>query len=78
MEIQKTHLYEYHKSLGAKFVPFAGYEMPVQYPKGIVEEHNQTRNEAGLFDVSHMGQLFIEDEKNLISDLETIIPCSRV
>ena len=74
MEIQKTHLYEYHKSLGAKFVPFAGYEMPVQYPKGIVEEHKQTRNEAGLFDVSHMGQLFIEDEKNLISDLETIIP----
>ena len=74
METQKTFLYEYHKSLGAKFVPFAGYEMPVQYPKGIVEEHKQTRNEAGLFDVSHMGQLFIEGEKNLISDLELIIP----
>ncbi len=74
METQKTYLYEYHKSLGAKFVPFAGYEMPVQYPKGIVEEHKQTRNEAGLFDVSHMGQLFVEGEKNLISDLEIIIP----
>jgi len=74
METQKTFLYDYHKSLGAKFVPFAGYEMPVQYPNGIVEEHKQTRNEAGLFDVSHMGQLFIEDKENLISDLELIIP----
>ena len=60
MDTQKTTLYEYHKSLGAKFVPFAGYEMPVQYSTGIVEEHKLTRNKAGLFDVSHMGQLTID------------------
>ncbi len=59
MEIQKTALYNYHKSLGAKFVPFAGYEMPVQYSSGVIEEHKMTRNNAGLFDVSHMGQLSI-------------------
>ena len=74
MEIQKTALYEYHKSLGAKFVPFAGYQMPVQYTSGIVEEHKLTRSKAGLFDVSHMGQLFIEDKSDLIKELEKIIP----
>ena len=74
MEIQKTALYEYHKSLGAKFVPFAGYQMPVQYTSGIVEEHKLTRSKAGLFDVSHMGQLFIENNINLITELEKIIP----
>ena len=74
MEIQKTALYEYHKSLGAKFVPFAGYQMPVQYTSGIVEEHKLTRSKAGLFDVSHMGQLFIENNTNLITELEKIIP----
>ena len=52
METQKTALYDYHKSLGAKFVPFAGYEMPVQYPSGIIEEHKLTRSKAGLFDTS--------------------------
>ena len=45
-------------SLGAKMVPFAGYEMPVQYPLGILKEHLHTRDKAGLFDVSHMGQAF--------------------
>ena len=45
--------------LGARIVPFAGYEMPVQYPTGIIAEHNWTRKPAGLFDVSHMGQAFI-------------------
>ncbi len=74
MEIQKTALYEYHKSLGAKFVPFAGYEMPVQYPSGIIEEHKLTRSEAGLFDVSHMGQLYLEGDSQLALDLEKIIP----
>jgi aminomethyltransferase len=74
MEIQKTALYEYHKSLGARFVPFAGYHMPVQYTSGIVEEHKLTRSKAGLFDVSHMGQLFIENNTNLITELEKIIP----
>jgi len=74
MEIQKTALYEYHKNLGAKFVPFAGYQMPVQYTSGIIEEHKLTRSNAGLFDVSHMGQLFIENKTGLIEELEKIIP----
>ena len=74
MDTQKTALYNYHKSLGAKFVPFAGYEMPVQYSSGIVEEHKITRTNAGLFDVSHMGQLLIEGNENLSDELEKIIP----
>ena len=74
METQKTALYNYHKNLGAKFVPFAGYEMPVQYSSGIVEEHKITRNKAGLFDVSHMGQLLIEGSEDLALELEKIIP----
>ena len=74
METLKTALYEYHKSLGAKFVAFAGYQMPVQYTSGIVEEHKLTRSKAGLFDVSHMGQLFIENSPDLIQELEKIIP----
>ncbi len=74
METQKTALYNYHKNLGAKFVPFAGYEMPVQYSSGIVEEHKITRNKAGLFDVSHMGQLLIEGSEDLVLELEKIIP----
>ena len=74
MQIQKTALYDYHKSLGAKFIPFAGYEMPVQYSSGIVEEHKLTRAKAGLFDVSHMGQLLIEGKDDLAIELEKIIP----
>ncbi|HAF55626.1 MAG TPA: glycine cleavage system aminomethyltransferase GcvT, partial [Thauera sp.] len=53
----RTPLYHLHVSLGAKMVPFAGYEMPVQYPAGIIKEHTHTRTQAGLFDVSHMGQV---------------------
>ena len=74
METQKTALFNYHKNLGAKFVPFAGYEMPVQYTSGIVEEHKITRSNAGLFDVSHMGQLLIEGNESLSDELEKIIP----
>jgi len=74
MDTQKTTLYDYHKSLGAKFVPFAGYDMPVQYSSGIVEEHKITRTNAGLFDVSHMGQLLIEGNETLSDELEKIIP----
>lgn len=54
--LQRTPLYELHVALGARMVPFAGYEMPVQYPLGILKEHLHTREKAGLFDVSHMGQ----------------------
>ncbi len=55
--LRRTPLYSLHQSLGARMVPFAGYEMPVQYPAGILAEHLHTRAQAGLFDVSHMGQL---------------------
>jgi aminomethyltransferase len=58
-QLRRTPLYDLHVGLGARMVPFAGYEMPVQYPTGIIAEHNWTRNEAGLFDVSHMGQAFL-------------------
>ena len=55
--LRHTPLYELHRARGAKMVPFAGYEMPVQYPTGIIAEHLHTRAQAGLFDVSHMGQI---------------------
>jgi aminomethyltransferase len=57
--IRKTPLHALHLELGGKMVPFAGYEMPVQYPAGILKEHLHTREKAGLFDVSHMGQAFL-------------------
>src|SRR4029453_8297297 len=56
-ELQKTPLHALHVELGARMVPFAGYSMPVQYPAGLMAEHRHTRDSAGLFDVSHMGQL---------------------
>jgi aminomethyltransferase len=55
----KTPLHALHIELGAKMVPFAGYDMPVQYPAGVLKEHLHTREKAGLFDVSHMGQAFL-------------------
>lgn len=58
-ETKQTILYDLHVELGAKMVPFAGYDMPVQYPDGIMKEHLHTREAAGLFDVSHMGQVVI-------------------
>jgi aminomethyltransferase len=57
--LKRTPLHDLHLSLGAKMVPFAGYEMPVQYAAGVLKEHLHTRQKAGLFDVSHMGQLFL-------------------
>jgi aminomethyltransferase len=62
-----------HKRLGAKLVPFAGYAMPVQYPEGILTEHRWTRESAGLFDVSHMGQLTLKGA-NASSSLERLVP----
>jgi aminomethyltransferase len=55
--LKRTPLYDLHRARGARMVPFAGYEMPVQYPTGIIAEHLHTRAKAGLFDVSHMGQI---------------------
>ena len=74
MEVQKTALYETHKNLGARFAPFAGYEMPIQYSDGVVKEHISTRTYAGFFDVSHMGQLYIEGGSAVEDALEKIIP----
>ena len=74
MEIKKTPLYNLHKTHGAKFVKFSGYEMPIQYKDGIITEHNLTRLKSGIFDVSHMGQLFIKGDQELINDLEKLLP----
>ena len=74
MEIKKTSLYQLHKNHKAKFVEFAGYQMPIHYSQGIVEEHKFTRNHSGIFDVSHMGQLYIYGDDQLIKDLEKIFP----
>jgi aminomethyltransferase len=57
--LKRTPLHDTHVALGAKMVPFAGYEMPVQYPTGITAEHKAVRERAGLFDVSHMGELLV-------------------
>jgi aminomethyltransferase len=74
MENKKTALNSLHKKYGAKLVSFAGYEMPIQYSKGIIEEHKNTRTNAGIFDVSHMGQLLIKDGPSLVDNLEKIFP----
>lgn len=58
-ELRRTALFDLHVELGAKMVPFAGYEMPVQYPAGVMKEHLHCRAAAGLFDVSHMGQVIL-------------------
>ncbi len=58
-ELNRTPLYDLHVALGAKMVPFAGYDMPVQYALGVMKEHLHCRAQAGLFDVSHMGQVIL-------------------
>ena len=74
--LRRTPLIELHRELGAKLVPFAGYEMPVQYPAGIIAEHLHTRAAAGLFDVSHMGQIRIaaDDFDAAAGALERLVP----
>jgi aminomethyltransferase len=72
-ELLKTPLYDLHLELGARMVPFAGYAMPVQYPAGLMAEHHHTRSAAGLFDVSHMGQLRLVGA-DAAAALETLIP----
>lgn len=68
-----TPLYALHLELGARMVPFAGYAMPVQYPSGLMAEHRHTRDAAGLFDVSHMGQLRLVGP-DAAAALETLLP----
>ncbi len=72
-DLLKTPLHELHLELGARMVPFAGYSMPVQYPAGLMAEHLHTRTAAGLFDVSHMGQLRLVGI-DAAAALETLIP----
>jgi aminomethyltransferase len=76
--LKHTPLHALHLSLGARMVPFAGYEMPVQYPEGVLKEHLHTRAAAGLFDVSHMGQIAIQPRSGRIADaalaLERLVP----
>ncbi|MPV86925.1 glycine cleavage system aminomethyltransferase GcvT [Ostreibacterium oceani] len=74
-ELLTTPLNSLHQQLGAKLVAFAGYEMPVQYPAGILQEHRQTRTSASLFDVSHMGQILLSGE-GVDDALEAILPIS--
>ncbi|WP_338478327.1 glycine cleavage system aminomethyltransferase GcvT [Pseudomonas trivialis] len=69
----KTPLHALHLELGARMVPFAGYDMPVQYPLGVMKEHLHTREHAGLFDVSHMGQIRLSGA-NAAKALETLVP----
>lgn len=78
-ELKKTPLWQMHRDAGAKMVDFAGYDMPVQYPPGVLKEHLHTREAAGLFDVSHMGQLRVSGagakaflEHLLPTDLDTL------
>lgn len=72
-DLLTTPLDSLHRSLGAKMVPFAGYDMPVQYPAGILKEHLHTRAAASLFDVSHMGQAFLMGD-DAIAAFETLVP----
>ncbi len=72
-DLRHTPLHDLHVELGAKMVPFAGYAMPVQYPLGVMKEHLHTRAKAGLFDVSHMGQVKVTGD-GAAAALETLIP----
>jgi len=69
----ETPLTALHQMLGAKLVPFAGYSMPISYPGGIIAEHNHTRSQSGLFDVSHMGQLTVLGDA-VAERLERVMP----
>ncbi|HSL64892.1 MAG TPA: hypothetical protein VK874_09570, partial [Gaiellaceae bacterium] len=76
--LQRTPLHDRHVALGARLVPFAGWEMPVQY-EGVIQEHRAVRTDAGVFDVSHMGELEVEGpqaaallQSVLSNDLEKI------
>ena len=71
---KNIYLNNYHKSNDAKFVPFSGYSMPINYKSGIIKEHLHVRKYAGIFDVSHMGQILIENTNKNINFLNTIIP----
>jgi aminomethyltransferase len=79
-DLKQTPLHALHLELGAKMVPFAGYEMPVQYPLGVMKEHLHTRARAGLFDVSHMGQVILRgaDPAAVALAFEALMPVAVV
>src|SRR5436309_591377 len=76
--LKRTPLHALHVACGGKMVPFAGYEMPVQFPTGVLKEHLHTRASAGLFDVSHMGQIALRAKSGKVEDaalaLERLVP----
>lgn len=78
--LSRTPLYDAHVAAGAKMVAFAGYEMPVQYPQGVLKEHLWTREKAGLFDVSHMGQAYLvsadKSHETVAAFLEQLVPAA--
>ena len=80
--LRQTPLYDLHRALGARMVGFAGYEMPVQYPMGVLKEHLHTRAAAGLFDVSHMGQIVLRAKRGDVDEaaraLERLVPMDVV
>ncbi|PJN94388.1 glycine cleavage system protein T, partial [Amaricoccus sp. HAR-UPW-R2A-40] len=77
-ELLQTPLHALHQSHGARMGPFAGYDMPIQYPDGVLKEHLHTREAAGLFDVSHMGQVILRPRSGELADaalaLEALVP----
>ncbi len=70
----RTPLHDLHVAAGARMVPFAGYEMPVSYPLGVLGEHLHTRDKAGLFDVSHMGQAVLSSKGSIAQQIEILVP----
>ena len=74
VELKKIFLYDYHNDNNAKFSPFAGYLMPTNYLQGIIKENLQVRSSAGLFDVSHMGQILVLNTDSNLQSLEKYIP----
>ncbi len=81
-DLKRTPLHALHLALGARMGPFAGYDMPIQYPSGVLKEHLHTRTAAGLFDVSHMGQLWLTAKSGRYEDLaravESLVPVDLI
>ena len=77
-ELKQTPLHALHLALGARMAPFAGYDMPLNYPTGVLAEHRHTRAAAGLFDISHMGQIVLRPKSGALTDaaraLERLVP----
>ena len=75
--LKRTHLYQWHVDHGGRMVPFAGWEMPVQYPSGPIQEHHTTRQIAGLFDIDHMGQVEVRGSRPKPSSTKWSLRISR-